>query len=126
MSLRTELGKVRGLGAAKAGTHHWWLQRATAIALIPLAVWLIASLVSHVAGGHAVVTAWIGNPLVAVLLLLFVVAMFYHARLGLQVVIEDYVHDHGMKLAALLAVSFLAIAGGVAGVFAILKIAFGA
>lgn len=126
MSLRTDLGKVRGLGSAKTGTRHWWLQRVSAVALMPLLIWFIASLVSHAAVSHAVVTAWIAQPLVAVILSLLVVAAFFHARLGVQVVIEDYVHDHGLKVAALMFTTFLAIAGATIGIFSVLKIAFGA
>lgn len=126
MSLRTELGKVRGLGAAKSGTARWWMERVTSIALVPLSIWFIASLASGVASSHTILTAWIANPLVAVLLVLFVGITFYHAALGTKVLVEDYVHDHGNKIACLLAVDFIAIVGGLAGIIAVLKIAFGA
>lgn len=124
--MRTELGKVRGLGAAKSGTARWWMERVTSIALIPLSIWLLASLVSGVASSHAVLVEWISNPLVAVLLILFVAVTFYHASMGMKVVIEDYVHEHGNKIASLLLVDFLAIVGALAGIVAVLKIAFGA
>lgn len=124
--MRTELGKVRGLGAAKSGTSRWWMERVTSIALIPLSIWLLASLVSGVASTHAVLTEWISNPLVAVLLVLFIAVAFYHAALGLKVAVEDYVHEHGNKVASLLVIDFLAIAGALAGIVAVLKIAFGA
>ena len=126
MSLRTALGQVRGLGAAKNGTHHWWLQRVTAIANIPLLLWLAASLVMGVASDHLVLSAWVAQPLTAILLILLSINLFLHIALGLQVFIEDYVHDGAMKIAALLAVKFFAVAGGVASVFSIVKIAFGA
>ncbi|MGK2284944.1 succinate dehydrogenase, hydrophobic membrane anchor protein [Pedomonas sp. V897] len=124
--MRTELGKVRGLGAAKSGSARWWMERVTSVALIPLSVWLLASLVSGVASSHAVLTEWIANPLVAVLLILFVAVAFYHAAMGLKVVVEDYVHEHGNKIASLLIIDFLAIVGALAGIVAVLKIAFGA
>lgn len=126
MSMRSELGKVRGLGSAKSGTHHWWMQRVTAIGMALLGAWLVASLARGVAADHATVTAWLGHPVVAVLLILFCLTLFYHARLGLQVIIEDYLHRDGPKIAALVAVTFGCIAGAVAAVFSIVKIAFGA
>ena len=126
MTLRTPLGQVRGLGAAKNGTHHWWLQRVTAIANIPLLLWLVASLVMGVASDHLVFSAWVAQPLTAILLILLGINLFLHIALGLQVLVEDYVHDGAMKIAALLAVKFFAIAGGVATAFSVLKIAFGA
>jgi len=125
MSMRSNIGRVRGLGSAKSGTHHWWMQRVTAIAMALLGVWLIASLARGVAADYATLTAWIDRPLVAVLLILFCATLFYHVRLGLQVLIEDYLHGDGGKVAALIAVSFGCIGGAVACIFAILKIAFG-
>jgi succinate dehydrogenase / fumarate reductase, membrane anchor subunit len=126
MSLRSDIGRVRGLGSAKSGTHHWWAQRVSAIGLVLLGLWLLASLASGVAGSYEAVIGWVRQPLVSVLLLLTVATVFYHLRLGLQVVIEDYVHAPANKLAASIALNFLSIAGGVAGLFAVLKIAFGA
>jgi succinate dehydrogenase / fumarate reductase membrane anchor subunit len=125
MGRGTEIGRVRGLGAAKAGVHHWWLQRVTAIANLLLVVWFIVSLVRLPDLGYQTVTDWIGQPLVAVPLILFVVSVFWHLRLGLQVLIEDYLHE-GAKVASLLALSAFAVAGGLVGVFSILKIALGA
>ena len=124
--MRSDLGKVRGLGAAKGGTHHFIMQRMSAVALLLLSVFLIASLLRHVASDYATVTEWIKQPLVAVLMAGFVIALFYHARLGLQVVIEDYVHDHSNKIALLLFVTFASLLGMLFGLFCILKIAFGA
>lgn len=124
--MRTELGKVRGLGAAKSGSIRWWRERVTSIALIPLSIWLLASLVSGVASSHAVLVEWISNPLVTVLLILFIAVAFYHAAMGLKVVVEDYVHEHGNKIASLLIIDFLATVGAAAGIIAVLKIAFGA
>ncbi|MDX1580317.1 MAG: succinate dehydrogenase, hydrophobic membrane anchor protein [Alphaproteobacteria bacterium] len=125
MSLRSPLAQVRGLGSAKEGTDHFWVQRVSAVALIPLSVWFIASLVGLSGADHDAVVAWLERPLVAILMLLFVVTGLYHLKLGLQVVIEDYVHGKGMKVASLLFVTFATFAAGAAAVFAVLKIAFG-
>ncbi|MEO1249634.1 MAG: succinate dehydrogenase, hydrophobic membrane anchor protein, partial [Pseudomonadota bacterium] len=100
MSLRDPLKTVRGLGSAKEGVHHWWAQRVTAIALVPLVVWFVVSLISVAGAGHAEVVAWIGNPFVAVLLICLIIAVFHHAQLGMQVIYEDYIHDGWLKLAA--------------------------
>lgn len=124
-TMRSALGRVRGLGSAKEGVHHWWMQRLTALALIPLAIWFVVSVAGLAGMSHAEALAWIGSPSVAVALLLLIAATFYHAQLGMQVVIEDYVHDEVVKLASLVAVKFIAIVLGVAAVFAVLKIAFG-
>lgn len=126
MSLRDPLKTVRGLGSAKEGVHHWWSQRVTAIALIPLAVWFVVSLISVAGAGHAEVVAWIGNPLVAVLLICLIIAVFHHAQLGMQVIYEDYIHDGWLKMAADLGTKFLAILLGLAAAISVLKIAIGA
>ena len=89
MSLRTPLSEVRGLGSAKEGTHHWWHQRLTALALIPLGIWFVISLIVFTGASHAEVAAWMGHPVNAGLLLLLIATTFYHLKLGLQVVIED-------------------------------------
>ncbi len=122
-NMRTPLGRARGLGSAKDGVHHWWMQRLTAVALVPLCLWFAASLVSVAGADHAATVAWIGSPLVAILLILLVVAGFYHAALGLRVVIEDYVGSEAVKQVALVLVQFACIALGVATVFSILKLA---
>ena len=124
MSLRTDLGKVRGLGSAKEGAGHWWAQRLTAIALIPLLVWFVASVVPLVGAELRIVREWISNPVNSVLLLSLIVAVFHHAQLGLQVVIEDYVHTGWLKLASVIAVKFAAFGLGATSLFAVLKIAF--
>jgi succinate dehydrogenase / fumarate reductase membrane anchor subunit len=124
MSLRTPLGKVRGLGSAKDGTHHWWVQRVTAVALVPLSIWLVASLIGLVGADYETARAWVQQPLVAVLLILFVAVALYHLKLGLQVVVEDYVHHEGYKIATLLAVSFVCVLVAAVTIFAILKVAF--
>lgn len=125
MSLRTPIGRVRGLGSAKDGTEHFWMQRVTAIALVPLMIWFVASLVAMTGSGYGAVQDWLGSPLVAILMLLMITAGFYHLKLGLQVVIEDYVHSEGLKIAALLLNTFFCLVVGVAAAFAVLKIAFG-
>ena len=125
MDLRSPLARARGLGSAKEGVNHWWAQRVTAIALVPLVLWFVISLLSAVGADHATVVNWIAHPINTVLMVVFLVAMFYHAYLGLQVVIEDYVHGEGTKLASLLVVKFLVILLGAACVLAVLRIAFG-
>lgn len=126
MSLRTPIEKARGLGSAKAGTEHWWRERVTAVALVPLSIFLVVLVVSLIGADHAAATATIGHPLVAVGLILGLVALAWHMHLGMQVIIEDYVHDPAWKLAALMANSFFAVAVALLGVFAVLKISFGA
>jgi succinate dehydrogenase / fumarate reductase membrane anchor subunit len=125
VSMRSTLGKVRHLGSAKEGVHHWWMQRLTALALVPLVIWFVISVAGLAGMDHAAAVAWISSPAVAITLVLLIAATFYHAQLGLQVVIEDYLHNEGVKLAALIAVKFAAIVLGVAATFAVLKIAFG-
>ncbi len=127
MSLRTPLGRVRGLGSAKEGTEHWWAQRLTAVALVPLTFLFVALVFAFVALGddHAKAAALMGNPLVAIVMLLFIVAGIYHMKLGMQVVIEDYVHHEAVKTVSLIALSLFSFAVGAACVFAVLKLAFG-
>ena len=125
MSLRTPLGRVRGLGSAKEGTAHWWAQRLTAIALVPLVLWFAVSLIVLTGADHATVAAWLRDPVAAVLMLLLILAGFHHAQLGMQVVIEDYVHSEGLKLALVTTVRFAAVALGIGAAFSVLKIAIG-
>ena len=123
--LRTPLARARGLGSARDGLHHWWAQRLTAIALIPLVVWFAISLVMLSGADYGVARAWIGSPLVMVLLILTITVGLHHGQLGLQVVIEDYVHGDGKKLALIVAVRFIAVIFGLAATVAILRIGFG-
>jgi len=125
MSLRTPLGKARGLGSAKDGTHHFWVQRLTAIALIPLTIWFVAALVSLTGAGHGEVTEWLRKPIPAILMLLLVVSGMYHLKLGLQVIVEDYVHSEGLKLTGQIAIILGCAAIGFAAAFSILKISLG-
>ena len=122
-SMRTDLGRVRGLGSAKEGVHHWWMQRLTAIALVPLILWFVASLAGLAGAGHTETVEWLGSPLVAIAMILMVVATFYHAALGVQVVIEDYVHHEGLKFFWLIAAKFIFLVFGIAAVFSLLKLA---
>lgn len=125
MSFRTPMGRARGLGSARDGAGHWWAQRLTAIALVPLTLWFVASVVALAGASHAEVVAWLGAPVPAVLMILMIVATFHHAQLGLQVVIEDYIHSEGLKIAGIVLVKFAAAALGLVSVFAVLRIAFG-
>lgn len=126
MGLRTPLGKVRGLGSAKSGTEHWWLQRVTAISNIPLTIAFVVIIISLIGADHAAVAARLGHPFVAIILLAFVLSITWHMRLGMQVVIEDYVHGEGRKIACLLASTFFSAMIAIAAVFAIFKLGFGA
>ena len=124
MQFRTPLQRVRGLGSAKEGTHHWWAQRVTAIALIPLSLWFVISLMSVVRADYVTAIEWIGHPVVSALLIVLIFTTFYHAILGMQVVIEDYIHQEWAKITSLLAVKFILVVLGTAAIIAVLRIAF--
>src|ERR1700730_8466419 len=124
--LRSPLGRAIGLGSAKEGVEHWWRQRVTALALVPLVLWFVVSVIGLVGADRAALVAWVHRPMPAMLLILLLVATFYHAALGLQVVIEDYVHSEAMRLAAMLIMRLLCIIFAVRGIFAVLKLALGA
>ena len=121
----TDLGRVRGLGSAKQGVHHWWLQRLTAAGNLLLVSWFVVSLVRLPNLSHAVVTDWLSSPLVAIAMIVLAANVFWHLRLGLQVFIEDYVHNEASKLGALVLLNFFAIGAGAIAIFSIAKIAFG-
>ncbi len=125
MSLRTPLARARGLGSAKEGTQHWWLQRVTAIALVPLTLWFVISMMFIATADYATVVAWFSQVCNSAVMIFFVLAMLYHACLGLQVVLEDYVHDEGLKLASLLAVKFLSVLLAITAIVAVIRIASG-
>ncbi len=125
MSMRTPLAQVRGLGSAKAGAHHWWAQRLSAIALIPLFLWFVASLASIATADYATAVAWMGSPLNSALLVLLIGATFYHAQLGMQVVFEDYISTHWLQVTSIVLVRFLAILLAVVSIIAVLRIAWG-
>jgi succinate dehydrogenase / fumarate reductase membrane anchor subunit len=124
-SMRTPLARVRGLGSAKSGTGHFWLQRVTAVANVILTIIFLGVVIALVGKPYPAAIALLSHPLVAILMLLFVVSGAVHMRIGMQVVIEDYIHGEGAKIAAVMANTFFAIAIGAACVFAVLKLSFG-
>lgn len=125
MGAGTSLGRVRGLGAAKTGVHHWWLQRVTAVSNLILVLWFIGSLVRLPSLDYGSVTLWLRQPVAAVPMLLFIISVFWHLRLGAQVMLEDYFHGSS-RVVAMLALNFYTLAAAAAAVFAVLKIALGA
>lgn len=125
MSLRSPLARARGLGAARNGTHHWWVQRLTAIALLPLLLWFAVSLASLATADHAAASAWLGRPINAILMLALIIALFHHVQLGLQVVIEDYIHGHARKFMVLIAVKYGTVLLAIAAALAVFKVAVG-
>jgi succinate dehydrogenase / fumarate reductase, membrane anchor subunit len=122
--LRSALGHVRGLGSAKEGTHHWWQQRLTAVAMVPLSIWLIASIVSLADAGYEGFVNWFRNPIQASIMVLFLIACFHHAQLGMQVVIEDYVPGHAARTVCVTLVKFACLALAVLCTVSILVVAF--
>ena len=126
MGIVNPLRRVRGLGSAKSGTEHWWHQRLTSVALVPLSVFVVLLVASLVGADHATAVGRLGHPLVAVGLVLTLAAVAWHMHLGMRVIIEDYVHGHGWKVAALIANSFFAVVIAVLGIFAVLRLSFGA
>ena len=125
MSFRTPLGRVRGLGSAREGTHHWWVQRVTAIALVPLTVWFVVSILMLIGADRGAILDWLGNPVTAGLLVLLIVATFHHGQLGLQVVIEDYVHTEAWKIGLIVFVKLASLLFGGIAIVSVLKLAFG-
>ena len=125
MSLRTDLGRARGLGSAKGGTSHWWAQRVTAVGLIPLSLWFIYSAITLVGIDQAGFKIWLNAPGNILLMALFVIALFYHMQLGLQVVIEDYVHNERNKIISLVLNKLGAVLLAVSSIIALIKVAFG-
>lgn len=121
--IKTPLGRARGLGSAKEGTDHWFKQRVTAIANIPLMLWLVYSVVDMKGASHAEFTAWLAHPINAILMILVVISTFYHAKLGSQVVVEDYIHNEGFKMVKLIGMKLFFFAAAVACIFSVLKIA---
>lgn len=123
MGTGTQIGRVRGLGSAKAGAHHWWIQRLTAGSNFLLMTWFLVSLLRLPAYDFATIAIWLSSPLVAVPMMLLVISVFWHFRLGLQVVIEDYQHDE-TRVVAMVLLNFYTIAMAAFAIFSILKIAF--
>jgi len=125
MAMRTAIARVRGLGSAKTGTEHWWMQRVTAVGLVPLTLWFVASLVSLAGADFETAYLWVASPTGSLPMILLLLAGLWHGKLGLQVVVEDYIHAEGVKVAILMLLSLATVALGVAGVFAVCKISFG-
>jgi succinate dehydrogenase / fumarate reductase membrane anchor subunit len=121
MSIQTPLGKVRGHGAAHTGTRHYWLQRLTAIALVPLTLWFVWAVVRYVGAPYEEVIAFFGHPVSAVAMLMFVLMALGHMLLGVQVVIEDYIRKEGSKIALLLLLNFVVLAIAITCVVAVLR-----
>ena len=119
----TSIGRVRGLGSSQHGAHHWLLQRFTAIGNLILVVWLVVSLALMSSYDYASMQAWLAKPLPATAMILLIVSTFWHARLGVQGFMEDYVSDHGLTFASLAALNVLALAGAAFGVLSVLRIA---
>jgi succinate dehydrogenase / fumarate reductase membrane anchor subunit len=126
MSFRTPLSKVKGLGTAKEGSGHWWNQRLTAIALIPLALWLGFSVALIAVADYATVSAWIASPISTVLMILTIVVGFYHGYLGLQIVIEDYISHEALKIGLLITIGLFSVLFTTLGIVSVLKISLGA
>ncbi len=126
MNLRTPLSKVKGLGAAKEGAGHWWNQRLTAIALIPLLLWFSFSIALLAVADYATLTAWIASPLSTVLMVLSITIGFYHGYLGLQIIIEDYISHRAWRTVMLICIALLFLLFATLGIVSVLKISFGA
>jgi succinate dehydrogenase / fumarate reductase, membrane anchor subunit len=122
--MRSPLGRVLGLGSAKEGAEHWWRQRMTALLLVPLSLWFVISAIGLIGADRAAIAAWMHNPMAAVFMILLIGATFYHAALGLQVVIEDYVHGEAARITTLVVMRLLCILFVLRGVLAVLKLAF--
>lgn len=125
MAYRTAVKDARGLGSAKDGVHHWWVQRVSAVALIPLILWFALSVAVHAGGDYEAVRDWLASPVITGLSILLIAAAFYHAQLGLQVVLEDYVNNRLVQLAGIVLVKFAAAVLALTGILAVLSIAFG-
>jgi succinate dehydrogenase / fumarate reductase membrane anchor subunit len=124
-NLRSPLGRARGLGSAKDGLHHWWVQRMTALALIPLTVWFVFSVVGLAHADYAAFTAWLGAPHNATLMVLFFAAALHHAHLGMQVVIEDYVSAHGWRIGLVIGIKLICYGLAALGIVSTLIVTFG-
>ncbi len=124
MSLLTPFKRASGLGNTRDGVHHWWMERITSVALVPLTLWVAFAVAAHAGESYASVAAWFAQPFTTTMLTLFVFTATFHASQGLTVVIEDYVHHHGIKVAALLAVKLVLVLLGTSSILSILRVAF--
>ena len=124
MRMETPIARVRGLGSARSGAHHWWIERLTSVSTFMLVIWFMVSLLRLPALDHGSVVEWLQSPLNATLMILFLVSTFWHLKLGMQVVWEDYIHDE-VKVFAIVLTNFLTIAGAALAIFSVLRIAFG-
>ena len=122
--MRSPLGRASGLGSAREGVEHWWMQRVTAAALIPLTFWFVVSLIALTGSDYNAFIAWLKAPFVAILMVLLLIALFHHIELGLRVVVEDYVHSDWAKIPAVVTIRCACFALAVVGIFATLRIAF--
>ena len=125
MDMQSHLSRARGLGSTNDGVGHWWMQRLTGIALLPLTLWFIYSAIQLSGASHAEFSTWVGTHGNPILLILLIIAMFHHGQLGLQVVVEDYIHSEGPKVALLVLIKFAAIFIGASSIFAVLRLTFG-
>lgn len=125
MKFRTPISIARGLGSSKDGLGHWWMQRLTAIGLVPLVMWFVVSIISLAGQDRGEVVAWLQSPHHSVLLSIFLITTLYHANLGLQAIFEDYIQARWLQLSSRIAAGFTAVFLGVTGVFALLGLAFG-
>ncbi len=125
MSMRTPLARVRGDGSAKSGAHHFWAQRLSALALIPLFLWFVASLAAVATADYATAVEWIRSPWNSALLILLIVATFHHGHLGMQVVFEDYIHTHWLQVTSIILVRFISVLLAAVSIIAVLRTAWG-
>jgi len=123
--LRTPLARVRHLGSARSGTHHWWMQRLSALALVPLTIWFAIAVVQLIGADYVTVKLWLAKPYSMIAMIATIALSFYHGQLGLQVVIEDYITAEWQKLTAIILVKFAAVALGLTGIVAVLRVGLG-
>ena len=125
MTMETPMARVRGLGSAREGAHHWWIERLTSVSTLLLFVWLLVSLLRLPGLDYRTVTEWLQSPIAAVPMLLLILSTFWHLKLGMQVVIEDYVHEEGWKFLSILLLNFATVVAAAFALFAVLRIALG-
>jgi succinate dehydrogenase / fumarate reductase membrane anchor subunit len=126
MGTGTGIGRVRGLGSARSGSHHWLIQRMTALGNLILVLWFIGSLLLLPGHDHGSITAWLASPIAAVPMILLIVSVFWHLRIGMQVMLEDYVHSEPLRVLSIVLLNIYAIGGAALGIFSVARIAFGA